>query len=677
MTRQHIIVFVKRQEHVDALSRIFGETAPTIHCVCLSLDAFISCSRLGYAFTIPSDYQEIQSRNFVDEGHALALEWVGKVSELLHDLPGDAVIHFATLFSYFFTIALYYRSILEVVVKEHQPSTVYIFSGSKNPIVTTSLSDTEDDAVMGSVAAQYLSELGIPYDYLPPHESDGPHEPCHESLHRGSSSWFGMLDRLRGTREQGDRGYAFPPMFSIPADIFESAIHVVRSLGITPELFRSLWRRFKMSSRLAASRCRSVLTKEPVIVFWGSKVDALYQFRLFQNWRGRYRWIMLRFERRYAKSALPALGKDDHFFGLNMNDALSLFGRPPSPAPVMDEQCRAVQNELESWTARVHADLLPVYANRELSYQYRKMLGMMISFRHDINNLVSVLHKVNPSLVITHHIEIMALAARAARVPSLVINHGGIQSAYYSHFLGDINIAAGEIQKRHFEELNKYCGSIVVGGSPHITIRKPTARNDSPDTSSSRKRRLTLLATGEPLNWTHLDYRIYTESCERLSAIVTADDLLLVVKFHPRSGANTMRFHDTLFSGSGYRVSMNNSPDLQGVLQDTDVLIATELSTAVLEAMISSIPVILLFLHYPPYFPRVSAYYRDMKREMIVPDTIESFEAELHALLSSPEYRSRAVRRQDHLLPVLLDCYGDEASEKCARIIQDMLNGRG
>jgi hypothetical protein len=142
-------------------------------------------------------------------------------------------------------------------------------------------------------------------------------------------------------------------MFSIPADIFESAIHVVRSLGITPELFRSLWRRFKMSSRLAASRCRSVLTKEPVIVFWGSKVDALYQFRLFQNWRGRYRWIMLRFERRYAKSALPALGKDDHFFGLNMNDALSLFGRPPSPAPVMDEQCRAVQNELESWTARV------------------------------------------------------------------------------------------------------------------------------------------------------------------------------------------------------------------------------------------------------------------------------------------------------------------------------------
>ncbi len=108
------------------------------------------------------------------------------------------LIHFATLFSYFFTIALYYRSILEVVVKEHQPSTVYIFSGSKNPIVTTSLSDTEDDAVMGSVAAQYLSELGIPYDYLPPHESDGPHEPCHESLPRGSSSWFGCLTGFGG-----------------------------------------------------------------------------------------------------------------------------------------------------------------------------------------------------------------------------------------------------------------------------------------------------------------------------------------------------------------------------------------------------------------------------------------------------------------------------------------------
>ncbi len=290
--------------------------------------------------------------------------------------------------------------------------------------------------------------------------------------------------------------------------------------------------------------------------------------------------------------------------------------------------------------------------------------------------MASVVCKINPDLVLTHLDSLMAMAARKVQVPSLVLAHGGIMTPYYSSLHGDVNVVPSESQRKAYEDLGQHTGKIVAAGSPHIQIDqnygKKTASLKLPNNKPLTITFLPML--GGHYFWNYINFRIYHQICESLSRKITAENLNLVVKLHPRYSLLEKSLYKQLFTEKNRPIRFEDSPDFEKTLQHTDILVCAGITTGILEAIAAGIPVIIMLIHYPPFQISQNHYYWSLKNKLIVPNSLEEFESELSKLQRSSEYQKGVVRKQTDLLPLLLKSWGSKASDIVADIGLDCMN---
>jgi ATP-dependent helicase/DNAse subunit B len=174
--------------------------------------------------------------------------------------------------------------------------------------------------------------------------------------------------------------------------------------------------------------------------------------------------------------------------------------------------------------------------------------------------------------------------------------------------------------------------------------------------------------------WSYINFRTYHQICKSLSRKITAENLSLVVKLHPRYSLMEKSLYKQLFTEENRLIRFEDSPDFEKTLQRTDVLVFAGITTGILEAVAAGVPVIIMLINYQSFQISQNHYYWIFKDKLIVPNSLEDFENELSKLKISPEYQKEVVRKQTEFLPFLLKSWGNKASEAVADIGLDCMN---
>lgn len=253
----------------------------------------------------------------------------------------------------------------------------------------------------------------------------------------------------------------------------------------------------------------------------------------------------------------------------------------------------------------------------------------------------------------------------------MVIAHGGIAEAEFESMHGDANVVSGQLQRDHYEELHNYSGHLTAPGWPHINL--PVTRAPC----AGRRSRLsmptvTFLATMlDHYYWSIIDFDSYAATCHKLRELAYTEPFKLVVRPHPRYPA--LSEHEHLFKPDGLHVRFETGPSLAPVLEETDLALCANLTTAIIEVAASGLPVILFFYHYEANH-LADPFSRMLPTAFPHARNLHELEELVSRLLRSSSQRRLAIRSQNQILPQLLASCGETASRYIADICQKLID---
>lgn len=249
-TLNRCVAIVRRPQHLDQACLLENKPA---HFVCLSLDTFLLGRERGLSVSTPSNYSQLHD-NFTMRGRQLALSWVREIIAPSFGLSRDQQLYFTSQLTFFFAMALFSLALIKAIVEQHRPEKVYVWRDPERTVLGDWMPGTGDGAVFAQVTAAWLNCRGIPVDYL--------HTPPSETTNR-------LIGTLRSYKSY------------IPAHLRALS----RSSYLILRLVPTSLHRLKLRIHVALMHWRRRHFKHPLILFWGSHTDAIYQAELAGQWK--------------------------------------------------------------------------------------------------------------------------------------------------------------------------------------------------------------------------------------------------------------------------------------------------------------------------------------------------------------------------------------------------------
>jgi hypothetical protein len=651
MAKTKCLAIVRRKGHVDRALAL--EDRDRLHFVCMSLETFLYCRQYELPVSIPFDYMGINGRDFTIEGRRLSVQWIREVIAAPLDLSPEEQMYLSTQFTFSFAMALFAQELIKALVDHHRPEKVLVWRDTKEPILGDWAPGSEEGAIFSEVVASWLGEVRTPVEFL-----DLAHQPMSGTpmfgTHRSTDPFGGKLGFCR----------AYVPK-RVRAALWFSYV-----MGLN---FHRFVKQAKVRFRVALLRLQRWMFKQPLMLFWGAHVDAVYQAELAKEWKRKRGWRCFRVEsydpaallvRKRTRGGAVRLGLSEEVV-FNAYNKLekhrsSWFDQETNPSW---PDFRSSRHGAVGWK-----DMEGI-----LKYQYAAMIRFAFGLRRRILLIGNVLRALKPDCVVTHLDAVVPMAARQAGIPSVAIAHAGFFIPYFASMQGDLNIVGGETQKEFCEAAGQCSGKLVVLGWPHLNL---TERKPAPDLdSSSAEPSIIFLAAGELdfYFWDVVNYQLYHATCEMLKELAHTEGFKLIVKLHPRYGNKPL--YQDIFKPDGKHVTLENAPNLEKILERSHLAICSGMTTAMFECLGHETPTIFSVYHYGPQ-AMLTPYHRVLRTGMVFPAGPEELKAHVVRLLRSSAARRAVIRDQDKILPAMMKESGDTVSRRIADLCQDLIQGR-
>ena len=541
--------------------------------------------------------------------------------------------YLATEYLYFFAMAHFAAELLDAVTEKHRPAIVYLWQDAEKPIVDGGWFPGEG-AIFAQVATTWLEARNIDVVVV---ERD----PALAAVLEPPSP----IGRLRST------------LRNLPPSIFLRMRSIYR---FRRSLFQ-WFQRLLLRARVALIRCRRRLTQRPLILFWGSHVDAVYHAELAEQWCRELGWAALRVEhfhpgslatRRLTRNATMPLGESAELMFATFGDRRSAGSK--------------VQTCARWAMPRGAFEIVGLEDGRRLRYQWDAMIRYAALL--DGQSFASILRRIDPDCVVTHLYAPVAMAARSAGLPSVVVAHGGIFFPEFVSLHGDVNVVAGEAQKRFCEDRGYQGGPVVGLGWPHLN--RPRSRVAIPIDQREIASVLFLATDPDAFFWETNDLHLYAEALQQLRDMATGERFRLIVKLHPRYGKAA--FYERVFRPDGVRVRVELTPELDDILRRADIAVVSGLTTGILDVLSAGIPTVGFF--YPlAQEIRSTVYHRMLSEALPEATNLEQLESIIARLASSPTERIALAQRQEKMLPRFLAASGSVAARRVAGVCEELI----
>jgi hypothetical protein len=630
--------------HVEDLDRACLLSDPNqVHFVCLSLETLLRARDRGLSVSTPADYESLRDRDFSIEGQRLALEWLKSVVPQSLVQSEELQTYLATQYTFFFAMALFALELTQAVAHTHPLERVYLWRDAERPILGDWPPGVGEGAIFAQVAAAWLAERNIPSDFLD--RGNDPREPTDDDE---ASSVSGRL-----------RSHAL----RLPRPLFAG----LRTMYRGGRSLLKLSKDYLMRARLAWARRRSVIGR-PTVLFWGAHVDAVYQEELARQWQRERGWNTVRVEDHHPLNLIARTRTRNSSVQLGLNAELLIDAFRPSqdPAPASDSPGLSSldYSALESNSRK------PTIADRTLSYQYRAMIRAATTLSDQIRSHATLLSQLRPDCVVTHLAPLIAIAARAAGIPSVVVAHGGIFFPEFVSVHGDVNVVAGDMQKRFYENLRPASGRLAAVGWPHVPQPRDP-RGKLPCEPRPVVSVVLLVTDADYYFWENTDLLVYVDTLLKLRDLANAKRFKLLVKLHPRYGQVSL--YRELFHPDGERIQIETTPDLDKILGQADIAVVCGLTTAIIETIGFGIATVGFFYHSQPRL-RLTPYHQALDTVAAVAADVQGLEEILLRLSASPQERAALVQRQAEILPEMLASAGEDAARHVGDICQELID---
>ncbi len=641
---ERIVAIVRRCTEFEHIKKTLNGPISNVFFVCLSIETYLYCIQHELDVIIPVELPDVAGHNFNEKGLLLAREWIEAASGPEAMLSADEKIHLSVSFIYFFATALFARCLIEAIVKKWHPDRVFLWSDKERPVISNRAPSMGEGAIFAQVASMFLKEHKISYQVIS-------HQQSSDTAGISASKPRWLLDRL---------------------GIIGLYLRNVRHAGMKYRQYLQLKGNcIKLRFRIGLLKAKQKFCQRPMILFWGSHVDAVYQAELAQHWATEYGWIVVRLERidyetlkrrsKIRDSDLPQ--------GQDQSLALHALGNLKHAGASVNEG--ELLMRVKRWSRKNRHELPEVLCNQLLEYQYLAMARYVSTFKNEISRATSVIQKINPGCVVTHLNTPVAIAAKQAHVPSVVVAHGGIQSPYFISMHGNVNVVSGKLMKQLFEETNQFTGKMLDIGWPHI--RLPLKKGSKNESYASRMKHVTVFVTQIDFYcWTPVDFKFFCTLCRRLSAKAHQDTFVLIIKIHPRTTEHEKGIYKILFEADGNRVRIESTPQIDTVLEHTDLLLCTGPTTAILDSFSHGIPSMFLFNHFGVH-PASNCLYRTLLDELPSASDENQFEKLFELMLNSESYRAEVRKNQNVVAAKILRSYGTEASNAISDVCRELM----
>jgi len=644
VVQERCVAIIRRVEHLDQACVILNKR--NTHFLCMSLETLVFCRQHGFSASTPENYDQVRG-NFTVKGQQLARSWINKVIGDFLCLSNEQQTYLTTHFTFFFAMALFALDLIKAVTEQHRPHKVYLWRDPKRPILGDWGPGSGEGAVFAQVAEAWLTGQGIPVDFFD----------LTEERATSRKSKHSLVDRLRCCKSH------------IPRPI-RSCLQRLRFLG------RYGVQRFTLRTQVAMLQWKRYLFKHPIILFWGVGPEAVYQAELALQWERERGWYALRVERIWKGSLQyrSRIRNGNVPLGIDATLMRLTFGSSVTKVELRDSIEDKLLLQTSEWWLTACPDGSCIGANLALVDQHLAMIKFAASLRNAVQSLSKLARNLRPDCIVTHSDGLVDLAAHEVAIPSVAISHGGIVSPYGRSMHGDVNVVSGDIQKEFYEEVQHYSGRLLALGVPQIELpRSKSASVGLPTSggSSSSVPTITFLAnTIDFYYWALMDFDMYVETCQKLGEMAHAHRFRLIVKLHPRYGEISV--YEQLFESDGLHVRLETTPLLGRVLEETDLVLFSTLSTAIMEVAAYQVPAI-MFLYHFRLDELVNPYYRELCAAFTVAQSVQEVEELVLQLLDSSEARRELIRRQNHILPKMLKSCGETASRLTADICQQLM----
>ena len=220
----------------------------------------------------------------------------------------------------------------------------------------------------------------------------------------------------------------------------------------------------------------------------------------------------------------------------------------------------------------------------------------------------------------------------------------------------DFFITWGEIFKNYLIKNSISQDKIKSLGS--LFFDKLQLENNLSDTSNQILLASDPLAFNRPIDLTISQKNLYQNTIEHICTIVSQKNKKLIIKTHPQKNQNEQEIAKEIDP----TIKVYYSGDIHPLIKSSDLVIVTDVTTVILEAMIMQKPVISIRLkeHYGK--PEIFNYCKQISL-----DSLDSF---IKSFYSSSKIKNDMISNGNKFLKIYLQNYG-HASQELLKFLQE------
>jgi hypothetical protein len=166
-----------------------------------------------------------------------------------------------------------------------------------------------------------------------------------------------------------------------------------------------------------------------------------------------------------------------------------------------------------------------------------------------------------------------------------------------------------------------------------------------------------VLLASDPLAFNRLidlsfqEKELYRKTIDQICKIFSSIEKQLVIKTHPQKN----QFEKEIVKKIDSSIQVFNSGNIHPLIQSSELVVTTDMSTVILEAMILKKPVVSIRMKDHYGLPEIFNYCPQI--------SLNSFESWVQTFYSNPEIKNTMMRKQNEFLKIYLNNPGNASSE--------------
>lgn len=649
--KHRIIALVSNKEHVAGVLARFQKSQDLLLFVCLSQQAFNYCTMAGLNVKAPCELPGMSEADFWGDGLTLSRIWTNSALSLLGDSPRTGLgMLYSTRFNFFFSAAIFGLALARAIGRLKDVELVLLPEGGDKTIIGDSLDGSGQLGVVSTLCASHLREIPVATEYIT--ESCLGHATVsHGGQHKCASEQRGIkyLIKMRCPRL----------VLAAWSGTWSARCRIKKFLAA----FR--WRFWQWRIEISRRIC-----KHKLLLFWGTGVDSVYQELVAAQCKRLPGIKVIRVESRgsaftgarsttswgYTKQGLDMTAIYRHFGFERKSNNPWMGTNPGEPAYVIAQAQDCLPREMSA-----DEGLLP---------QFEAMVREIHASDASVSNLQRILSKLKPDAVVTSCSNLICLACQANGIPSFTLPHGIIVTPLLTALLGDFNLVAGDSQRCAYTIESQHLGTLMLAGFPGI---RSLAAEGKPQTN---RKVVTFLPYVSPYITGLTNMNVHSEICHAIGEVVRRTGSKLIVKVHPRYGQQNIGTYKEIFQAKDINVEFNAENNLAEVLTKTDVLVSSELTSGVWEALAARVPVLLAIFHMPWHEKWQACLFGGAASSIGSARGVPELQSIMSSLLTSGSFKQFWLSRQEGSASSLCCSWGVDAAKKSAELILSSLNSR-